>query len=93
MPRSGYYKCRLTNRSEKQNTRTPVIEGYCDSKPIPGAQFTMWNDQPLDPSTGANHRMISTSEVMAADYGDGPRPSVIEFHTESGSTYLWEDLT
>ena len=89
MQGSGYYKCRLTNRSEKQNTRTPMVEGYCYARPTAGEQFMMWNDQPLDRSTGASNRMIVTSEVQVADVGH----KVIEFHTESGSTYLWEDLS
>jgi hypothetical protein len=83
------YKCRLTNRSEKQNTRTPVIEGFCEFRPTPGERFVMWNDKPLTTDRGMNHRMIATSEVMVADFAD----KVIEFHTESGSTYLWEDLS
>jgi hypothetical protein len=85
---SGFMKCRLTRlRSTNANMRTEVAEGECFGPPEEGRSFSMWNDKPLDTSTGANARMIETSLVQKV------RPSkvggLVNFLTEN-SEYIFE---
>jgi len=84
-----YRKCRLTNKSMNGHTRTPSIEGVCDHPPEPGYRFSVWNDQPLDVSAGATSRMVTTSTIVSASL-DGKN---IDFLTETGTNYFWEDLS
>lgn len=88
---SGYRKCRLTRLTDNGHTRTPVIEGECRTPPQFGKSFKVWNDKPLDPSTGANMRLVETTPVMWVETVFD-QPSALKFQTESGTDYKWEEL-
>jgi hypothetical protein len=81
-------KCRLTNLSDNQHTRTDVVEGDCPREPAIHQCFVMFAE-PIDKT--CDFRLVETTYIRSCDYKDYTRNGSIVFETLN-TRYLWEPM-
>ena len=72
-------KCKILKHSS-ENVRTTIVEGYTNSYPTLGDNFTMYGE-PLDVS--ADFRKLTTN-IITQIFNES---NIYTFSTESGSVY------
>lgn len=88
-------KAKLTRITASGAMRTQEMVGWCRNVPTIGEPFLIMNDDPIEKDSGIpdlpnNNRAVTTSRVMRTNKKfDGG----VEFWTESGTNYLFEELT